>query len=212
MKIYIAGPMRGIPLYNFPSFDAAAERIRAAGHDPINPADLDRAIGVFETTDPLPEGFLRGAMKRDLSAITECDAISLLPGWYNSKGVAVELALANLLGLDVLDAETLKPFTETICDEAKRIVYNDRAKDYGHPLDECVRIAGMWTQIIGAHVVSDHIPLCMIAMKISRQLNRAKRDNIVDIAGYAECAQRIIDERLRRAAEDLDPDVYVEAA
>jgi hypothetical protein len=113
MRIYIAGPMRSIEFYNFPAFDAAAERLRAAGHDPVNPADLDRAVGVNEHTEPLPEGFLRGAMKRDLSAICDCDAIALLPGWERSAGVKVELTLARFLGLQVIDAMTLESMEET---------------------------------------------------------------------------------------------------
>lgn len=48
MRIYIAGLMRGYHLLNWPAFDAASERLRAAGHDPVNPADLDRAEGYRE--------------------------------------------------------------------------------------------------------------------------------------------------------------------
>jgi hypothetical protein len=100
-KVYIAGPMRGYPEYNFPAFDAAARQWRKAGWDVVNPAELDRVAGVHEFTDPLPAGFLRDAMKRDLVAICECDAIALLPGWEQSSGVKVELTLANLLQLSV---------------------------------------------------------------------------------------------------------------
>jgi len=100
--------MRGIPDYNFPAFDDAAERLREAGYRPVNPADLDRAVGVDETTIPLPSGFLRQAMERDLSAICNCDAIALLPEWESSQGVAVELSLARLLGLRIMDAVTLE--------------------------------------------------------------------------------------------------------
>jgi hypothetical protein len=43
-RVYIAGPMRGIPEFNFPAFDAAA-RGRAMGLEIISPAELDRAHG-----------------------------------------------------------------------------------------------------------------------------------------------------------------------
>lgn len=106
--VYIAGPMRGLPRYNFPSFDAAATRFRDAGWDVINPADLDRAEG-FEESQDLPDDFLRDAMQRDLYAICHCQAIALLPGWEKSQGVAVELSLARLLGLEILDAGSMEP-------------------------------------------------------------------------------------------------------
>jgi hypothetical protein len=198
--VYVAGPMRHIALFNFPAFDAAAALLRSQGHTVINPAELDRAVGINEHTDPLPPDFLRGAMRRDLDAICGCDAIALLPGWANSKGVGVELALANLLGLEILDATTGEPFHETVLDEAKRLVYGDRAQDYGHPLDECERIGKFWSVILGCEVKPEQVPLCMIAMKISREMNRRKKDNATDVAGYAECLDRIHRERERREA------------
>jgi hypothetical protein len=104
--IYIAGPMRGYSEYNFPAFDAAAKAWRKAGWTVISPAELDRVAGVHEFTDPLPPGFLRDAMRRDMLAICSCDAIALLPGWEASSGVKVEKTLADFLGLRVLDAMT----------------------------------------------------------------------------------------------------------
>lgn len=98
--LYIAGPMRGKTLYNFPAFDEAARRLRAHGYAVVNPAELDRVAGVHEFMT-LPDGFIREAMKRDLSAICDCDGLALLPGWEESEGVAVEIKLADLLGLRI---------------------------------------------------------------------------------------------------------------
>jgi hypothetical protein len=103
---YIAGPMRGLPLYNFPAFDAAASRYRGAGWEVINPAEMDRSRGFSEHNDkPSPE-FLKQAIMDDLLAISECDALALLPGWRESLGAQAEVALARFLGLPLLCAET----------------------------------------------------------------------------------------------------------
>ena len=38
MRLYIAGPMTGLPDSNYPAFFRAADQFASAGHDPINPA------------------------------------------------------------------------------------------------------------------------------------------------------------------------------
>lgn len=101
MRAYIAGPMRGYPLYNFPAFDAARDALIAQGHEVISPADLDRAFGVDELTNPLPEGFLHICMRRDIEALLTVDTIVMLPGWSRSTGANIELTVAQALGLDV---------------------------------------------------------------------------------------------------------------
>ena len=102
-RIYVAGPMRFYAEHNFPAFDAAAKELRRAGWEVVSPAELDRLAHVHEFTDPLPPGFLRQAMKRDLASICDCDALCLLPGWEQSAGSQVELTLAKFLGLTIYD-------------------------------------------------------------------------------------------------------------
>lgn len=106
MVIYIGGPMRGIANYNFPAFDVARDRLQALGHTVISPADLDRQDGIHENS-VAPN--IRQCILRDLYAIADrAEAIALLPGWQNSRGVAVEVAFAKLLALRILDAQTLE--------------------------------------------------------------------------------------------------------
>lgn len=110
MRVYIAGPMRGIPLFNFPAFDAAAQWLRECGHEVFSPAENDRISGLQERDFPTGEfmshadavAFVARAMKWDLVTICDCDAIALLPGWEQSAGVGVELSLAKLLKLHVI--------------------------------------------------------------------------------------------------------------
>lgn len=102
MKIYIIGPMRGIPYYNFPAFDAAAKMLRAEGHEIISPAEMDRRVGFDGMAFPLgadttviPEGFdLEACVDRDLAAVRACDAVHALDGWERSKGARAEHAIA----------------------------------------------------------------------------------------------------------------------
>lgn len=198
-RIYIAGGMRGIPLFNFPAFDEAAARGRALGYFVISPAEMDREKGFDETRGTLDGFDIRDAISRDVAAILDCTAIALLPGWRNSIGATTELAVAKWAGLEVLDATTFLPFDETAVQEAQRICYGDRNQDYGHPFDECERIAKFWSIILGVEVKTVSVPLCMVALKISREMFKDKFDNWVDICGYAECGHRVVTEAARRA-------------
>ena len=94
--------MTGIPEFNFPAFDRFADILSAAGYTVFNPAQMDRDVGFDPTSTVVSKEFLRDALRRDLSAICECDAIAMLPGWEKSGGARVEWALACHLGLQVL--------------------------------------------------------------------------------------------------------------
>jgi hypothetical protein len=93
--------------------------------------------------------------------------------------------------------------------EAEGLVHGNRGSDYGHPLDDFARTAAIWTALF-AHKLKDGVSiepadvgLAMIGVKLSRQVNKPKRDNMVDAAGYAETVQMVIDETNRRYGEAL---------
>lgn len=115
MKVYLAGPMRGYPEFNFPAFHAAAAKLRAEGHTVFSPAerDIERHGGVDiskgnttgdEQKAAREHGFnLRVALAEDMAWIcSEADAIALLPGWAHSKGAVAEYSTARALGLEVI--------------------------------------------------------------------------------------------------------------
>lgn len=115
-SIYIAGPMRGFPEYNFPAFNDTAIKLRQ-GHwaDVRNPAERDvallgqaawRAAPGWATGDPegYPEGFnLDAALDWDLRQIEGVRCIYLLPGWRSSAGSGIELAYAARLDKVAID-------------------------------------------------------------------------------------------------------------
>ena len=109
MKIYLAGPMRGIKAYNHPAFDRAAAALRAEGHEVFSPAEHDRELfpqydWPRMSGDMATDGFtgqnMREVIHNDLVWITEnAEGVALLPGWERSRGVKVERALAEFLSL-----------------------------------------------------------------------------------------------------------------
>ena len=94
---------------------------------------------------------------------------------------------------------------ETILEEAKRIVHGDRGENYGHPFEDFSRTAKIWSAILGVEVEPEQVALCMVGVKISREVNRPKRDNIVDGAGYFETLDMVKSERMRRQSMMMHP-------
>lgn len=88
---------------------------------------------------------------------------------------------------------------ESILMEAHRLTRGDRNEDYGHPLDDFSKTAKMWSAVFGVEVTAEQVALAMVCVKISRQLNAPKRDNLVDGAGYFSTIEMIEQERERRA-------------
>lgn len=95
-KIYLSGPMTGLPDLNFPAFNAAAARLRSLGFDVVNPAELN------------PDGASWGdCMRKDIVALMSCDTVATLPGWENSKGAQLEVLIGERLEMAVVKAHDL---------------------------------------------------------------------------------------------------------
>ena len=94
---------------------------------------------------------------------------------------------------------------ESILEEARRIVHGERGENYGHPFEDFSRTAKIWSAIMDIEVTPEQVALCMIGVKISREVNRPKRDNIVDGAGYFETLDMVKKERKRRETMLMHP-------
>ncbi|MFS2113302.1 DUF4406 domain-containing protein [Herbaspirillum frisingense] len=90
-RIYVAGPMTGLPALNFPAFHAAAAELRAQGFDVVNPAEIN--------ADPAA-GWV-ACMRLDIAQLVTCDEILMLPGWENSRGATLERHIAMKLEMAV---------------------------------------------------------------------------------------------------------------
>lgn len=91
-------------------------------------------------------------------------------------------------------AKKRKP-VEGVLAEALRISGENRQRDYGHPLINHERIAAIWNVVLGpklkADITPEEVVWCMIGTKIAREVNTPKRDNVVDVVGYAHCLDLI---------------------
>ena len=91
-KLYVSGPMTGYPECNYPAFDEVSEYLRGRGFEVENPAEAG------------PEGrkhyvdFLR----EDIRILLDCDGLAMLPGWKDSKGASLEVAVAEALRMPVM--------------------------------------------------------------------------------------------------------------
>lgn len=89
-KIYIAGPMSGLPNFNRDAFHREAERLQTLGHVALNPAILPDGLKQHEY------------MAICIEMVKMADQLVMLPGWERSAGARAEHALAAKLGKPVI--------------------------------------------------------------------------------------------------------------
>lgn len=105
-RLYIAGPMSGLPEFNYPAFNGMARFFRNEGYHVENPAE-----------NTLPPDFdgdkWQAYMRLSLRQLLTCDVVAALPGWEQSKRATIEVHLARSLGIPCFDAYLLRRvFTE----------------------------------------------------------------------------------------------------
>lgn len=94
-RIYISGPISGMPNDNRYAFSQAYQQLADAGYTPLNPMDFTRNCTTWQQ-----------CMRRAIETMMKADGVALLEGHEKSKGSSIERALAFDLGI------TPKPLTE----------------------------------------------------------------------------------------------------
>lgn len=188
-RLYLSGQMNGLPDNGYPLFNAKAKILRDKGYDVVNPA---------ENPDmPSWEDYLR----IDIANMLSCDAIAIFPNWRNSRGATLELYIAQQLKMPVYCVETMQLLPEeTILEEANRLVNGERQGQYGHPYDDYLCATDMFNEWrrhkYGAagpqQLTPDDGTMFMVFVKLSREANKHKRDNLVDAAGYLQCYDMVL--------------------
>lgn len=68
----------------------------------------------------------------------------------------------------------------------------DREKTYGTPQENFARIALLWRAQFGWDVKPADVAQAMVLMKLARERNGHRDDNLVDAAGYAALASEVV--------------------
>lgn len=97
MKYYLAGPMTGLPEYNFPMFEKVAEYLRNGGLEIVSPHEIDHG----ETLETRGRGLYATYIRAGLKLLLDCDGIIMLPGWKDSGGARLELYVAHVCCLEM---------------------------------------------------------------------------------------------------------------
>lgn len=103
MTIYLSGAMSGRPNHNYDAFDLTEVGLRDLGFEVVSPAQIGRLCGVDEYTNPT-KAMIKVLLISDLTALADCDAVYLLPGWEESRGVDIEVRFARYFGIPVFES------------------------------------------------------------------------------------------------------------
>jgi Domain of unknown function (DUF4406)/Domain of unknown function (DUF6378) len=212
-RVYVSGPMRGYPELNRQSFNEVSAVLKDHGADVFSPADKVNT-GEHSAATPYDE-----AIRLDIQMLLESTGICLLPGWQASEGARFEVEVAKNLGLKFYRAEVESGVwiykasdvptegAEGIDQEARRLVYGDRAATYGHPRGDFAIIAKHWTATLlpylkeGYEITGDQVALMMASLKLARLAKTpTHRDSQVDAIGYLLCLARLQEDPAEMAA------------
>ncbi|MDA3624275.1 DUF6378 domain-containing protein [Saccharopolyspora sp. WRP15-2] len=94
---------------------------------------------------------------------------------------------------------------QSVLAEASDLIHSDRNAAYGPPMVNFQRIADIWNVLLGEQltepITTRQVADLMIATKLARGVEQPRRDNYVDMAGYAACAQECVEEDTDRGLE-----------
>lgn len=97
-KVYVSGPMTGMPNLNYEAFHKKADELRRKGYSVVNPAEHFNG-----RQDLSRETYL----KEDVKQLVSCNYITFLEGWKSSKGAVLEYLISLECGIKVLEEEVL---------------------------------------------------------------------------------------------------------
>ena len=119
MRLYLIGPMSGIPSFNYPAFIERAEFFRNEGFEVQSPTSLD-SLETFEAAMASPDGRIENPVNgftyedfvgKSIARILawKPDALVALPGSEYSEGARKESLVAGALGIPTFHVDDYDP-------------------------------------------------------------------------------------------------------
>jgi hypothetical protein len=80
-----------------------------------------------------------------------------------------------------------------ILDTAKELTHGDRNKNYGDPLTNHTRIAGLWSVWLQTEITPAQAAMCLALVKVARLIETPDHaDSPIDLAAYASIYGEIV--------------------
>ena len=95
---------------------------------------------------------------------------------------------------------------KSILSEAESILGGDRQSDYSDPVKNFDSIAKLASILNGRDMTDIECCNVMIAVKLIRERYKHKRDNLVDLCGYAEILNRLEENNKERSSKFIYSD------
>jgi hypothetical protein len=70
---------------------------------------------------------------------------------------------------------------------------DQRGRDYGTPAENLKRISTLWSMHLEFEISEYDVAIMMVMLKLARNANEAKDDNILDAAAYLALADSVKD-------------------
>lgn len=94
--------------------------------------------------------------------------------------------------------EEIKTENKSILSEAEEIVNGSRHSDYGDANESFSRIATIASVMTGKELSPEDCCAVMMAVKLVRESFNHKRDNLVDLCGYAHIMNEIVESEKKK--------------
>lgn len=162
-------------------------------------------------------------MERKIGEIFECDGKKLqviedsfdtCNGCYFNGKVCQEASILKIIGncgciiprkdkIDIIFKE-IKTENKSILSEAEEIVNGSRHSDYGDPVESFERIAKTASMIAGRDLSPNECCAVLMAVKLVRESFAHKRDNLIDLCGYAYIMNEIKESNKKGEQDEKD--------